>query len=381
MNGACRSRPGASRPTTRSWLKGGFGKLDIRRRRRPEPALVRPGARRSPRSAGSGARRLRDAAPGAGPACAVRYSGGLCAVTSRSRRLMAVVDQARRVLSADLAGKRKHRLDQPWTLTPSAINSWVGDELRTIGGESNVEWRYGTGALGLTGAVFGCNDPTGTLLADRGWAFDSRPIGFFGQPRRPDAVAQSREQPAAARRTVQGNRQRPGCYLGARAAGRAWPVDRALYDNRADPAGFIGNDFGWRTKFTSLGSRNRISATSSCWARRCSATPISSPSTVSSQHHRLPIGLPAGRILFRRFSRRRPGRCVCDRSCTTSFGPPDRASTAAPSPCPAAGPRSAGFASATELIQVDSSRASRVTAGLNPTASELQVQLVGRIFF
>jgi hypothetical protein len=41
----------------------------------------------------------------------------------------------------------------PWTLTPSAINSWVGDELRTIGGETTAEWRYQGGALGLTGAV------------------------------------------------------------------------------------------------------------------------------------------------------------------------------------------------------------------------------------
>jgi hypothetical protein len=39
------------------------------------------------------------------------------------------------------------------------------------------------------------------------------------------------------------------------------------------------------------------------------------------------------------------------------------------------------FRLATELIQIDSSRAPRVVAGLNPNASELQVQLVGRIFF
>ena len=40
---------------------------------------------------------------------------------------------------------------------------------------------YPDGALGLTGAAFGFNDPTGTLLANRGWAFDSRPIGLFGE--------------------------------------------------------------------------------------------------------------------------------------------------------------------------------------------------------
>src|SRR3954469_12270164 len=33
----------------------------------------------------------------------------------------------------------------PWTLTPSAINSWVGEELRTFGGESSVQWRYDSG--------------------------------------------------------------------------------------------------------------------------------------------------------------------------------------------------------------------------------------------
>ncbi|HEY4473277.1 MAG TPA: hypothetical protein VGN21_19045, partial [Stellaceae bacterium] len=35
----------------------------------------------------------------------------------------------------------------------------------------------------------------------------------------------------------------------------------------------------------------------------------------------------------------------------------------------------------TELLQVDSYRGSRAAAGLNSNASELQVQLVGRIFF
>src|SRR3954453_20570143 len=73
----------------------------------------------------------------------------------------------------------------PWTLTPSAINSWGGDELRTVGAESSLEWRYGTGALGLPDAPYGFNDPTGTRLANRGWAFDSRPIGLFGEPRQP----------------------------------------------------------------------------------------------------------------------------------------------------------------------------------------------------
>jgi hypothetical protein len=143
----------------------------------------------------------------------------------------------------------------PWTLTPSAINSWVGDELRTIGLEGNAEWRYDSGRVTLTGAVFGWNDPTGTLLADRGWVFDSRPIGLAGEPRRPDAIARStrrtpplREQPF---KEIDGQ---PGWYAGATVRrdeiGR---ITGLYYDNRADPALFNGSDFGWRTRFGSLG--------------------------------------------------------------------------------------------------------------------------------
>ena len=29
----------------------------------------------------------------------------------------------------------------PYTLTPSAINSWIGDELRTIGSEGTLRWK------------------------------------------------------------------------------------------------------------------------------------------------------------------------------------------------------------------------------------------------
>src|SRR6266851_2110150 len=143
----------------------------------------------------------------------------------------------------------------PWTVTPSAINSWVGDELRTIGGETNLEWRYGTGALGLVGSMFCCNDPAGTLLANRGWGFDSRPIGLFGEPRQPDLVSRQfgnglalREEPF---KELDGS---VGWYAGAALRQDEFgPLIALYYDNRADPASHAGSDFGWRTKFTSLG--------------------------------------------------------------------------------------------------------------------------------
>jgi hypothetical protein len=143
----------------------------------------------------------------------------------------------------------------PWTITSSAINSWVGDELRTIGGENDVEWRYATGALGLTGAVFGDNSPAGALLADRGWAFDSRPTGLFGEPRLPNALAAELGAPTPLReepfKQIGGN---PGWYAGgsARADGLG-RITALYYDNEADPRLHSGDDFAWRTKFASLG--------------------------------------------------------------------------------------------------------------------------------
>ena len=76
----------------------------------------------------------------------------------------------------------------PYTLTPSAINSWIGEELRTIGSEGIVRYDGGGfGSFSFTGAVTCCNDPAGVLIADRGWAMDDRPTGLFSDLRLPEA--------------------------------------------------------------------------------------------------------------------------------------------------------------------------------------------------
>ena len=99
--------------------------------------------------------------------------------------------------------------------------------------------------------MFGWNDPTGTLLSDRGWTFDSRPSGLFGEPRRPDAVAVTaagvtpplREEPF---KEIDHN---PGWYAGASwdDASR-WHVELERYDNQADPSAHHEDYFAWRTR-------------------------------------------------------------------------------------------------------------------------------------
>ncbi|MEO7795960.1 MAG: hypothetical protein ABIV06_14425 [Thermoanaerobaculia bacterium] len=64
----------------------------------------------------------------------------------------------------------------PYTLTLSALNSWVAEEIRPIG--LDVAWSR-TAAndqrWSLAGTVFGGNDTAGTLLAWRGFALHDRP--------------------------------------------------------------------------------------------------------------------------------------------------------------------------------------------------------------
>ena len=56
------------------------------------------------------------------------------------------------------------------SITPSAANSWVGEEVKVLGLEATVETAFGDHELALTGAAFLHNDMSGTTLSYRGWA-------------------------------------------------------------------------------------------------------------------------------------------------------------------------------------------------------------------
>jgi hypothetical protein len=147
--------------------------------------------------------------------------------------------------------------ETPYTITPSAISSWIGEELRTVGLEGQLEW-LGTRTghdfdLQLTAAVFGWNDPAGTMLGAHGFAFHDRQTTLFGR------VGASSGDPKFSKKElfheIDG---RPGYYVGVQAR----YLDRAVlqvlhYDNRADPSAAAPaiRDFAWDTDFNSAGLR------------------------------------------------------------------------------------------------------------------------------
>lgn len=145
----------------------------------------------------------------------------------------------------------------PYTISASAINTWVGEELRTIGAEYNLDWRGGLEGhgfeAGVTAAVYGWNDPAGIVLALRGWSVHDRQSTLFGK------VGQPRQGFVNGRTLFYDDIDgRYGFYAGGTLKWRGLLELRALrYDNRGDPsiAAPSINDWAWGTSFNSLGLR------------------------------------------------------------------------------------------------------------------------------
>jgi len=143
----------------------------------------------------------------------------------------------------------------PYTLTPSAIDSWIGDELRTIGGESTLAYQTGFGSISATFAVFCCNDPAGVLIADRGWSLDDRPTGLFDKIRIPDATALLFGGVPPQRTPMFWEiDNRVGWYAGLGVSFRGiGKLSLYRYDNEADPFKDYDEVYAWRTRFWSAG--------------------------------------------------------------------------------------------------------------------------------
>jgi hypothetical protein len=149
----------------------------------------------------------------------------------------------------------------PWTLTPSAVNSWVGEELRVTGAEASLEHRGDTARWEVRGALFHRNDPAGDLLAIRGWSLSDLAFGLGSRLREPDAYVRD-EDGVPPRRYDPFRRigQHWGNYVSIEGRARGWGQLRLMhYDNRAAPsawAPYAGGErlYAWHTRFWHLGA-------------------------------------------------------------------------------------------------------------------------------
>ena len=150
------------------------------------------------------------------------------------------------------------------TISGSAINSWIAEEIRILGAEVTTQWRGAlvgsphevTGRLG----IFGGNDPAGTEIAWRGWHLGNRTTGMFQKLRLPDLPAYRPDGhvPMQSRnvRVFREIDNRPGFYgsIGYAFESR-FEVEAMHYDNRADPLAVNDGQYGWHTRFNHVAMR------------------------------------------------------------------------------------------------------------------------------
>ena len=146
--------------------------------------------------------------------------------------------------------------DSPYTLSYSAINSWLATEVRSIGLEGQLDWLGRHSGhdfdVGVTGGVFGWNDGAGVVMANNGFALTDRQTPLFGRVGQPGVAPLNGAEPFLE------IDHRAGAYAGLEVRYLDRLVLRALrYDNRADPTQIdtVSGAIAWDTRFNSAGVR------------------------------------------------------------------------------------------------------------------------------
>lgn len=151
-----------------------------------------------------------------------------------------------------------------YAISNSAINTWLAEEVRTLG----VEWRMDR-PLGAPGspqqisfhaATFFGNDPAGTLLAWKGWGIHDRQTRFddvLPLPPLPQIgpAGMFQNQAVQAEPFIETD-DRPGYYYGIEwRHGQRAMLALTHYDNHADPLSLRKGQYGWTTRFDHLGAQ------------------------------------------------------------------------------------------------------------------------------
>jgi hypothetical protein len=149
-----------------------------------------------------------------------------------------------------------------WTtyhsITPSAINTWIGEEIKVLGVEGTLRHSLGPGDLSVTAAAFGFDDTAGTLMAFRGWALHDEEATVFGSfpipTNAPGRMALFSWQDPYSKSMLEVD-ERVGFYGQVRYdGGDGFSLSAFHYDNAGDRMAIDGKQWGWETRFTNFGA-------------------------------------------------------------------------------------------------------------------------------
>ncbi len=160
--------------------------------------------------------------------------------------------------------------ESPYSRSFSAINAWIGEEIRPVGADWRLTRPIGRAAspheLDVFAGLFYGNDAAATLLFWRGWSVHDRqtrlnerlplpPLVMPAPGGGPDRIIERRLDPIAE------IDDRPGIYLGSEwtYAERA-RLAVAFWDNRGDPKAFRDSQWAWGTRFWQLAGQFALPA-------------------------------------------------------------------------------------------------------------------------
>jgi len=157
----------------------------------------------------------------------------------------------------------------PYTISSSAINTWMAEELRTVGAEVSMTRRLqtfgGEHHVGFRAALFQVNDTAGGLLAWKGWSLHDRQTRLGDELPLPQVPAIQpggvfEEQDSYIEPFVELDGQL-GTYIAADwRLGNRLQLTAALYDNHADPLAVEDGQWAWYTQFAHIGGKLALPA-------------------------------------------------------------------------------------------------------------------------
>lgn len=146
------------------------------------------------------------------------------------------------------------------TLTPSTMNSWIGEELRATGLEYTAEWlgkfRDKSYDLKLNGTVYFNNDTAGSMLSWHGWTQSSRQTVLGEELEIPYFPALDNDLSAQARDSDPFHEEddKPGYMVSLELnLERRRQLQLGYYDNNANPYSETNGQYSWHTKFLFAG--------------------------------------------------------------------------------------------------------------------------------
>jgi hypothetical protein len=156
------------------------------------------------------------------------------------------------------------------TITPSAINAWVGDEVKVQGAEFKLTRRMGSSEIAATAAIFTHNDTSGTELSLRGWSLDDVRTPWDGQLPLPPLSNFLKTKQAPVTNPNWELDDREGYYGRLDYNTSKLRLNAFYYNNEGDLTGVRDKQWAWRTWFTNLGAQYQLTESTQILAQAMS---------------------------------------------------------------------------------------------------------------